>query len=53
MTALIGIWAATSIVGVYFAKASASKKAEAAPKAAPAASAAKPVAAAPVAEEIV
>ncbi|SBW12519.1 hypothetical protein KL86APRO_30069 [uncultured Alphaproteobacteria bacterium] len=52
MTALIGIWAATSLVGTYFAKSEkSSKKAEAAPQAAPAASAAKPVAAAP-AEEI-
>jgi len=48
MTALIGIWVMTSLVGTYFTKtASASKKSEAAPKAAPAAPAAKPVAAAP------
>lgn len=51
MTALIGIWLVTSLVGTYFAKiGTASKKAEAAPKAKPAASAAQPVAAAPADE---
>lgn len=47
MTALIGIWFMTSLVGTYFAKVgTASKKADAAPKAKPAALAAQPVAAA-------
>ncbi len=51
MSALIGIWAMTTVVGLYFAKAGAApKKAEAAPQAAPAAAAAKPVAAAPADE---
>ncbi len=50
MSALIGIWFMTSMVGTYFAKAGTSKKAEAAPKAKPAAPAAQPVAAAPADE---
>lgn len=53
MSALVGIQAMTTVVGLYFSKAgNASKKAEAAPKAAPAAPAAKPAAAAPAEEEI-
>ena len=51
MSALIGIMAATSLVGLYFGKAAKSpKKAEAAPQAAPAVAAAKPEAAAPADE---
>lgn len=52
MSALIGIQAMTTLVGLYFARSEKpSKKAEAAPRAVPAAPAAAPVAAAPAAED--